>query len=147
MFCCIGLLFCTFAIFGLWWDLWSNIVDNEPQWHRGLAAPAILLKSLQILPSFPEMTSVLEVTFCFHVLLLEKERTRANIELPTPVFQPPPQKYLVPFHIYFHYSNFYIWLAGFELPHWQEQSLKKRDLLSVVVQLFFWSLFDFDCLL
>lgn len=32
------------AIFDLGLDLWSNIADNKPHWHHGMAVAAILLK-------------------------------------------------------------------------------------------------------
>jgi len=49
---------------------------------------AILLKCLQALTSFPDMTSITEATFFLHALPLEREKTRVTIKMPAPVIQP-----------------------------------------------------------
>lgn len=104
---------------------------------------AILVKSLQILPCFSEITSVMDVTFCFHAVFLGKERTRVTIELPTPDFQPctSSTEVLCSFlHIFFLSCILHL-ACIFELPQWGEQSLKKWSVICGCTN-FFWPLLN-----
>lgn len=67
----------------------------------------------------------MDITFCFHAFLLEKERTRVTIKLPTPVFQCSSKEVLSSFWNIFLLSCVLNLAYSFELSHWREQSLKK----------------------
>lgn len=87
----------------------------------------------------------MEDTFCFHVLLLEEERTRVTTKLPTPIFQPwaSSTELLGSFSHIFLLSCVLHLACSFELPHWREHSLKKWPAICGCTH-FFWPLLDLD---